>query len=104
MPMYKCPRCKTDSITLKEKYKTGIWGDITCPHCKSRLCASPWLLALIWVAYAWDVAWFSSLYYYTRNPMDFVYMVLVWLIIDALNVTYMPLAILKASPRNESKP
>ena len=104
MPMYKCPYCKTQSITFKDKYKTAIWGEIYCSNCKAKICASPWLLALIWVAYFWDVAWFSGLFYYTRNPLDFVYMVLVWLAIDAINVTYMPLAVLKAPPKPEIKP
>jgi hypothetical protein len=97
--MYKCPRCKTRSISFKDKYKTGIWGEICCPNCKAKLCAWPWLLALIWVAYAWDVAWFSGLFYYTRNPMDFAYMIIVWLLIDAVNVSYMPLAVMTQPAR-----
>lgn len=103
MPMYQCPLCKTASIPFKDKYKAGVWGDIYCPNCKAKLCAWPWLLALIWVAYAWDVAWFSGLFYYTRNPLDFVYMVLVWLLIDALNVSFMPLAVMKQPAKPEQK-
>lgn len=98
MPMYQCPRCQTKSIPFKDKYKAGIWGEIYCSNCKAKLCAYPWLLAGIWVLYAWDVAWFSGIFYYTRELMNFVYMILIWLVIDALNVTYMPLAVMRANP------
>jgi hypothetical protein len=104
MPRYNCPRCETTNISFKDKYKTSMWGEIYCNHCKSRLCAYPVPLALIWVAYAWDVAWFSGLYYYTRNPLDFVYMVLVWLMLDAINITYMPLAVMKTKVDPKPKP
>ena len=43
--------------------------------------------------------WFAGLYYFTRNYMDFIYMVLGWLMLDFLNVTFMPLAVMKGSPR-----
>jgi hypothetical protein len=95
MPMYKCPRCQTMSIPFKDKYRAGMWADIYCSHCKAKLCAYPWLLAGVFVLYAWDVAWFVGVYYYTRNPMNFVYMILVWLIIDALSVSFMPLAVMR---------
>ena len=41
MHMYKCPRCHTLSIPLKDKYRTGIWGIVYCEHCKAKLCAYP---------------------------------------------------------------
>jgi hypothetical protein len=48
--------------------------------------------------YTWDIMWFAGLYYFTRNLMDFVYMILGWLVLDSLNVSFMPLAVMKNSP------
>lgn len=98
MTMYKCPRCRTMSIPFKDKYRTSVWGTIHCPHCKARLCAYPLLLGALYVLYTWDIMWFAGLYYFTRNLMDFVYMILGWLVLDSLNVSFMPLAVMKSSP------
>jgi hypothetical protein len=95
MRMYRCPRCKTLSIPFKDKHKTGMWGNIYCGHCKAKLCAYPWLLALIWVFYIWGAVWFSGLFYFTHDSLDFVYMIGMLLIIDALSVAYLPLAVLR---------
>lgn len=99
MPMYQCPRCRTKSIPLIDKYKTSMWGEIYCSNCKAKLCAYPWLLAGFFILYAWDVAWFSGIFYYTRESVNFVYMILIWLVIDAINVTYMPLAVMRSNPK-----
>jgi len=98
MRMFQCPRCQEFSLPFKDKYRAGMWRDIHCSHCKARLCASPWVLAAFFVLYVWDVGWFSGLYYYTHNPLDFVYMILVWIGLDFLNVWYMPLSIMRANP------
>jgi hypothetical protein len=100
MRMYKCPHCRTLSIPLKDKYRAGVWGIIYCKHCKARLCAYPYLLGALYVVYTWDVMWFFGLYYFTRNPLDFVYMILGWVTLDALNVAFMPLAVMKNSRRS----
>ena len=99
MPMYKCPRCHDICIPLKDKYRAGVWGVVYCEHCKAKLCAYPILLGLLYVVYCWDIAWFAGLYYFTHNYLDFVYMIIGWLILDALNITLMPLAVMKGSPR-----
>lgn len=100
MPMYKCPRCQTMSIPLKDKYLAGVWINIHCKHCKAKLCATPLALAALNVFYLWDIGWFSGLYFFTRDIMDFVYMFIVWIIIDALNVSYMPLSSMKRDPQS----
>jgi len=100
MRMYKCPHCRTLSIPLKDKYRTGVWGVIYCRHCKAKLCAYPILLGALYVVYTWDIMWFFGLYYFTRNLMDFVYMILGWLTLDALNVSFMPLAVMKDGRRS----
>jgi hypothetical protein len=99
MHMYKCPRCRTMSIPLKDKYRAGIWGIVYCDHCKAKLCAYPLLLAALYVVYVNDIIWFAGLYYFTKNFMDLVYMVIGWLMLDAFNVSFMPLAVMKGSPR-----
>src|SRR3569833_2776377 len=48
--------------------------------------------------FVWDVGWFSGLYYYTHNPLDFVYMILVWIGLDFLNVWYMLFSFLRVFP------
>ena len=100
MRMYKCPHCRTLSIPLKDKYRAGVWGVIYCRHCKAKLCAYPILLGALYVLYTWDIMWFFGLYYFTRNLMDFVYMILGWLTLDALNVSFMPLAVMKDGRRS----
>lgn len=99
MRMYMCPRCQTMSIPFKDKYRAGIWANINCKNCQAKLCASPILLAAYSILYMWDVAWFSGLFYYTRNPLDFVYMIMVWILLDYLNVTYMPLVTMRRDSR-----
>jgi len=98
MPMFKCPRCQEISLPMKDKYRGGHWFNIECPHCRAKLCATPWILAGFYILYLWDVAWFSGLFYYTFNPMDFVYMAAVWMCLDLLNIWYMPLSIMRGSP------
>ena len=66
-------------------------------NCKARLCASPWELAAFVVLYVWAEGWISGLYYYTHNPLDFVYMILVWIGLDFLNVWYMLLLLMRAN-------
>lgn len=99
MPMFHCPRCKEISLSFKEKYRAGHWFNIECRHCHARLCATPWVLAAFYILYLWNVAWFSGLFYYTYNPLDFLYMAAAWLCLDLLNVWYMPLSIMRSSPR-----
>jgi hypothetical protein len=99
MPMYMCPRCKTMSIPLKDKYMAGMWANIYCSHCKAKLCATPLLLAAFYILYLWDVGWFSGLFYYTRDWIEFVYMAIIWVILDYINVTYLPMSIMKRDPQ-----
>ena len=95
MATYKCPCCERTNITSKQKRKAGYWSIIYCADCKARLCIYPWLLAALWTLYVWDVAWFAGLYYFTHNYLDFVYMTVGWILLDYINVTYMPLVVMK---------
>lgn len=98
MPTFRCPRCEEMSLPLKEKYRAGHWLNIECPHCQTKLCAMPWVLAAGYVLYLWNIAWFSGLFYYTYNVMDFFYMFVVWIGLDLLNIWYMPLSIMRSGP------
>ena len=90
------------SIPFKDKYRANLWRNIYCSHCKAKLCAYPWLLAGVYVLYTWDIGWFSLLYFYTHNPIDFVYMILVFVVLDALSVSFMPLAVMRSNPNPDS--
>lgn len=100
MPMYKCPQCQTQSIPLKDKYRAGMWGIVYCKHCPARLCATPWALGMFFMFYVWDVIWFVGLYRYTHDVRNFVYMLIVWIGLDAVNVSFMPLSAMKRKPQS----
>lgn len=99
MSSYECPRCGEKSISPKAKYLAGKWSVIHCPNCGARLCAYPLLLAGFYVLYVWDVMWFAYMWRYTGNAMHLVYMVIVWIVLDFLNVKLMPLASMKAKSK-----
>jgi hypothetical protein len=96
--LFKCPRCGKMSIPIKDKYKAGFWAVISCKNCEARLCIFPWLLAVLFVAYVWDVVWFYGMYHFTGHYIHFLYMIVVWLMLDAVNIYFMPLASMKTLP------
>src|SRR3990172_5918942 len=98
MRMFQCPCCQQTTISSKEKRKAGYWGIIYCTDCKVRLCVYPWLLAALWMLYVWDVLWFTGLYYFTRNYLDFAYMAAAWFVLDYVNVSFMPLVVMRQDP------
>lgn len=98
MRTHKCPRCGEMSIPLKDKYRAGFWGIVSCGRCGARLCALPALLALFFVLYVWDIMWFFGMYHFTGNWMHFFYMALGWIVIDMLNVRFVPLASMRSKP------
>ncbi|NOY73351.1 MAG: hypothetical protein GXP14_13455 [Gammaproteobacteria bacterium] len=52
-------------------------------------------LALFQILYVWNVGWFSGVYWFNRDPMNFVYMTVIWIILDMLNVKYVPLSVMR---------
>ncbi len=98
MKPFKCPKCQVEAITAKQKYKAGFWKDIYCGHCGARLCGHPWLMALIYVAYLWAVAWFLAWPYFAGNWWLALGLIPTWLLLDYLNVRFMPLVILRPKP------
>ena len=95
MKQYPCPSCKTDAIPLVDKYRAGMWREIRCPHCQARLCAQPWVLMVAWILYVWVAAWFGFWAWLDHSLLPLLYMILPWLLLDFLNVSYMPLSVLR---------
>ncbi len=96
MESYKCPKCSTACISVKDKYKAGSWREIHCEHCGARLCGHPWFMAAIYMVYFWVVAWFIFWSYFERNWWLLLGLIPSWLLLDYLNVRFMPLVILRA--------
>jgi len=95
MKQYPCPNCKTGAIPLTEKYRAGMWRVIHCPNCRARLCAQPWLLMLASMIYVWVAAWFGFWAWLDRSILPLIYLIPAWLMLDYLNITYMPLSVLR---------
>jgi len=95
MALYTCPQCKERSLTSKEKYRAGHWGVIRCRHCGARLCATPVVLALAYMAYFWVIAWFVGWALFERTWMPILYLIPVWLVVDYLGLKLMPISIMR---------
>lgn len=95
MKKFTCPKCKRESIGLKDKYRTSIWQEINCNACGARLCAHPWVLAFAYVIYTWAVISLITMSYYQKSYMPLLYIVVVWLVLDFHNVMFMPLAVMR---------
>lgn len=101
MKNFQCPRCKEMSIPPKDKFLAGLWRNIHCAHCGAKLCAYPIPLAILYFFHTWNIVWFYGMYHFTGNPLHFLYMVLVWLGLEFIDVAYMPLAVMRGSkPKN----
>lgn len=95
MPAFKCPSCREETISLKQKYLLGWWMTTTCSHCGARVAAFPWTLTLLFFAYVWNVIWWFGLYHFNGGLHYFLYMALFWVLLDVTNVFFMPLASLR---------
>ena len=96
--MFKCPRCRNDSISVMNKYKAGLWLTITCPRCETRLCAYPWLLMGLHLVYLWNILWFIGLFLAEGNPVYLLYMVAGLVLLEIANVKFIPLAAMRRKP------
>lgn len=96
---FDCPKCNKKSLSVWEKYRTSIWLWVACPNCGTRLSANPIILALFFMAYIWVLAFFTFLFLTNTEGsiMTSILFFLVWLIVDALNVTLTPLSYHKHS-------
>lgn len=99
MRQFTCPSCKKESIPLVDKYRAGMWRVIHCPDCGARLCAQPWLMMLGSMIYLWVAAWFGFWAWLDHSILPLLYLVPAWLLLDYLNINYMPLAPLRPKGR-----
>jgi hypothetical protein len=96
MKRFTCPKCKKEGISLKDKYRASIWQVIYCDSCGARLCAQPFLLAFAYFIYTWAVVSFVTIAIFKQSFMPILYMIIVWLILDFINVMSMPLSVMRA--------
>lgn len=97
--MFKCKRCEAPTISFLAKYKAGLWQDVYCDHCHTRMADNPIVLgAFHFLGYVQIVAWFTVLTYMTEDLTYLAYLAAVWLFFDMLNVFLVPLVILKPKP------
>lgn len=95
MPMYPCPHCKIESISLRQKFLAGKWIDIICPNCGGRSCIYPVLLAVLYFFYIWDVMLFGYLAVLEESVFYAGIMISGWLVLELCSL-YLPLAAMKA--------
>jgi len=95
MKRFTCPKCKREGISLKDKYRASIWQVIYCDSCGARLCAQPFLLAFAYFIYTWTILSFIAIAFFKESFMPILYMIIVWLTLDIINVMSMPLSVLR---------
>ena len=97
--MFTCPACRQDTINYKSKYLTGLWQTIHCEQCGAKLTAYPWLLLGLHMIYVWNVLWFTGLYVLDgQDPLNFLYMAIMWVVLDVMNLQLVPLAVMRKHP------
>lgn len=97
MPVFKCPSCHEETISLKDKLRLGWWMTTTCRHCGARVAAFPWTLMVLFFFHVWNVIWWFGLYHFKGGLDYFLYMAIGWLLLDLFNIYFMPLASLRRS-------
>ena len=101
MKAFPCPKCRQESIPVKDKYLASVWMSIRCASCGTRLCAAPILMTLLYFLYFWLAAWFISWAWMESTWIPILIMIPLWLLLDFLSVLYMPLLALR-SPKSET--
>ncbi|MDR2877235.1 MAG: hypothetical protein LBV36_04245 [Chromatiales bacterium] len=96
MKPFPCPKCHQDTIALKDKYLAAIWMVIRCGNCGTRLCAHPLLMTLLYFIYFWVIAACVFWAWYHRSATPLIWMLVLWTLLDIINIRYMPLKALRA--------
>lgn len=99
MHNFPCPRCQTHSITFKDKFRADLWIPIFCSNCGAKLTALPILLALLHGVYVWNVLWLYATYKFDLTVWWYPIVMVEWVVFELLSIWYMPLAVLRAAPR-----
>lgn len=97
MTMYRCPHCKNECVSLRQKFLAGKWIDVICPSCGGRSCAYPVLLAVLYFFYTWDVMLFGYITVLEKSVFYCGVMIAGWAFLEVCNL-YIPLAAMKARP------
>ncbi len=95
MPSFKCPSCHEETLSLGQKYRLGWWMTTHCSPCGARITAFPWTLMALYCLYIWNVVWWLGQYIFNGGLVNFIYMAIGWLLIDLINLYFMPLATLR---------
>lgn len=101
MPMFRCPHCKNECISLRQKFLSGKWIDVICPGCGGRSCIYPALLVVLYFLYTWDVMLFGYLAVIKASVFYLSVLVIGWMILETCSL-YLPLAAMK--PRTVTPP
>lgn len=97
MPMFPCPHCKNECISLRQKFLAGKWIDVICPNCGGRSCIFPALLVVLYFFYTWDVMLFGYVAVLKHSLIYVGVMITGWLFLEVCSL-YLPLAAMKARP------
>lgn len=92
---FKCPHCREETLSLKDKYRLGWWMTATCPNCGGRIAAFPWTLLLLTMVYVWNVLWWVGLINFNESYHYLIYLAISWVLLDLVNLYFMPLARLR---------
>ena len=92
---FKCPHCREETISLKDKYRLGWWMTTICSKCGSRIAAFPWTLLMLNMVYVWNVLWWVGMINFNHSYHYLIYLVICWILLDLINVYFMPLCRLK---------
>lgn len=96
---FKCPHCRAQSVSLKDKYKLGWWMTVSCPNCGGRIAAFPWTLLIMTMLYVWNLMWWVGLINFNHSYHYLIYLAICWVLLDLINIFFMPLARLKGGAR-----
>lgn len=103
MSKIECPRCKEETITIKQKVIANKWVDIYCSNCGGRYCANPILLALMSFVLTWVIIYFGFLAITQESVVFGTLFVVGWIIVEVF-MYYIPLTGLKPKVTEDTTP
>ncbi len=98
MPGFACPRCQKETVLLRDKFRLGLWLTTHCSSCGTRLCANPYLMVVVYFFHIWNVIWWPTIAHFTGNYWNLIYLFPCWLVIELINLNYVPMCCLKKKP------
>jgi len=95
MTKFTCPACENESIPLKHKYAMGYWMTRRCGECDSLIANHAIILGVLSFAYLWNLLFFVGLAQFGESLHYLGYMAVIWIILDIINVKYVPLMVIR---------